>query len=1279
MQISDAKQLIEAQANAAHTLDQHVSVTAGPGSGKTTVLVERYLHILKTGQATIDQIVAITFTNRAANEMRERLRRELDSLIIQSPPVERSRWTEHKRKLDGAIITTIHGFCAGLLREFPIEARLDPEFLLLEDHQAVMLEESVVRAMVTEWIASGDETVSKLAAGIGRVKLASTLAAIYRTMRSQALSARQVVARTIEHHRSQADYDLALERLDDAIARVLNTRGLSPAAEAKRQALQQEWPRLSAKLRLGPAGFEVAEFCRDVDNFREATRPDARGPIKPLVHEVDGLIWGKDLGCLIPRIWLDFHARDYAARLGEMAGSLEVRLREEKLRLAALDFEDLQLRALELLQDHPDVLEKAAARCRYILIDEFQDTNGLQRDLIKQLTLSRSSGTNVFIVGDSKQSIYGFRGADVRVFHEMTRTLEAAGGSAKPLHLNFRSQAPLVNCFNQIFSYVFARPLERTQEELEELGYVEHEPSVAERGQRDGPNLVELLIDTGPGPKTDGDEGSGGSSRDRDAIQVAARCESLVSEHGGEGPGPSQKARFRYSDIALLFRAMTQAYAYESVFRRQGIPYQTIQGRGFYDRREIVDLIQLLRFLDNRTDDIALAAILRSPLCGLSDSALLAVSGAGFLQRDASGKGPRRREVTLWSCLLSQRQNDIVPAEERGALERAVELLKSLAAVRHAYKISDMLRLASDLTEYRAVISASFDGPQRLANVDKLFSLAERFERSGAYNIRDFVRFVGDFENSSAREGEGRIDESEDAVRMMTVHQAKGLQFPVVIIPELHRRRQEQTDWFVLDRHRGLSVKVPDGRAGLAEGFSMKALRDRARVRERFESSRLLYVAATRAQDRLILAGSEQNLEKLSGDSETWLAWIWQALKLQKEHLKTAIVEIDEKVHVRVEINLADGHSFGDRMARRTIHAAAQIDFSRPAADLFPLLSELQAAPAPSTVVSVTQLATYSRCPRQYYLDRVLHAPRTAEIEAWDEVEGPEPPSNLTAVVKGLTIHLFCERFKEGMDSDACLRSSLDQVVRKMEISGGVSGRKVNVQAAMAELGPLVRNYLASSVRARIDAAARQQARVAKGSGVDAVLSEQSFALRRAQATVWGTIDKVVLRAAKSGGNGIEAEIIDFKTNRFKKDTHRNQAGGPVESNAESQPGGSNSLEDEAALLASGYTLQMQAYSLAVRNLLPKVTEVKATLHFLDPNVEYSLPAQLMERQACADAVDAVITPVTSALVSSSNADEFPARTAGHCRACIFLGICQPGLEWIKARRRETLKTVPSL
>jgi ATP-dependent helicase/nuclease subunit A len=1269
----NVRELKPAQAKAAYTLDRHVSVTAGPGAGKTTVLVERYLQILRTSDTSVDQIVAITFTNRAANEMRERLREELDRLLRDAPPNQRRTWMRHKRTLDGAVITTIHGFCARLLREFPVEADIDPQFTLLDQHQSAMLEESVAEEALTSFIDTGHEAITRLTAGVGRLKLAEGLIRIFRAMRNQGLTLEQVSGRTIESHATLNDYNAALEELDALMSDFLANRELPKGAEGRRRETARRWPHFREVLREMPRQMlagkltwsSLAEYCQAIEEFREKTRPGAVGVIGALVKELDKLIWEKKLGGRVPRVWFDLYAVQYATELIAILAGIEQRMQEEKQRQLALDFDDLQSRALKLLDDHPEALRRASHRYRFFLVDEFQDTNALQRDLMARLALGPGERVNLFIVGDRKQSIYGFRGADVDVFREMTKTLEAQGGESKPLNLNFRSQPPLIDFFNLLFERIFTPGEDPNAERLNELGFVEHEESEAHREGEDKPPLVELLIDLRPDtPKQDVTEAPARTEetpRERDAWQLARRIGSLVGSERSDG---GDRHRFKFRDIALLFRAMPEAWVYESALRRAGIPYLTIQGKGFYEREEITDLIQLLRFLDNKTDDLALAAVLRSPLCGVSDNALLALRCSPAAQGMERGALRRRGGVRdLFHALGHPEEIENTRPGDFPALWAARQWLDEIVERRNHCGLAELLRFAVESSEFRSVIAATFDGAQRLANVEKLFILAERFERSGAHMIRDFVRFLQDFEAARGRESEGQIDNSADAVRLMTIHQSKGLEFPVVILPELHRQADVRTEWYMLDRQLGLTLKIPDGRGWLVAGKTMIRLRERAKLRDQFESMRLLYVAMTRAQDLLILSGAAKDLKSGRG---SWLGWIANALGLD-ESVHTGVANIDQRVPVRVVLNLRDDHLEPEPLELKTTPAPAEIsDLPKPRAEAFPLLRPL--APERHNALhrfSVTQLINYRRCPRQYFFDRVLHAPSGEEIAVWNDAEAPEPPANLNATLKGAVIHRFCEKYSEG-DPLECLRSSLTDVLRLREAELGDRVMELDLERAVKDLEPLAASYLSSGVRERVESA-RIGAEGREGLGV---LSELRFRLRRPLGILTGTIDKLLIG---SGPDGLSVEIIDFKTNRFRsKKVGKGEQFTPANQGQLSfmfpapTADGDMFIQAEADAAAADYELQMQSYALAARELMPEARRIQVTLHFLDPDVETHLPARLLGRDACATAIDRAML----AVISSNLPKDFEVRPADHCRVCKFQEMCQAGRRWLADQKR---------
>jgi len=1330
---SQPRELKPEQKTAAYTLNRHLSVTAGPGSGKTTVLVERYLEILRTQKVSVDNIVAITFTNRAANEMRQRVREKIDGLLRATSGNERQVWLRHKRALEGAVVTTIHGFCSRLLHEFPVEANIDPQFVLLDEHQSAMMLEAVVEEALTDAIHHGNEKIVLMTQGATRAVLAAALVELYRRYRGEGLPLGAIEKLSAANHASPAEYATAMKTLDACMADLISARGLTRDAERKRAKAAEEWPALRGLLAQPPTDQTIAAYCQAIEDFWEA-RP--RKGSTPVIERLDELLWGSEskntdrLRGRVPCVGFDLLARDYALALLKLLGEIDRRLESEKQRLSALDFDDLQLRALKLL-DRAEVLSRVTERYRYFLVDEFQDTNGLQRDLMTKLALGR--GANLFIVGDRKQSIYGFRGADVDVFTEMTAAIVAVGGAPQPLHSNFRSQKPLIDSFNFLFARIFKARLEVPTAELGQLGFVAHEPSIAERGAEHAAPQLELLLSLvsadrdSAGDSHEVDDTDPLSAPERDAEQVAARIRTLV-DAGSAGLGSTdilsaeakggQDARapgFNYGDIAILLRAFTGVWTYEAALRRAGIPYLTVQGKGFYQREEITDLIQLLRFLDNTTDELALAAVLRSPLAGISDNALLALRCAPRVD-DAGPEHLHRRN--LLRALRSHREIQFIDEAEHAALDRASAWLEALITRRNRYSISELLRFAVSTSEFTVVIAANFDGAQRVANVEKLFRLAEQFEKSG-YLIRDFVHYVEEFEAIGGRESEGQMDESANVVRLMTIHQAKGLEFPLVIIPDLHREQKSRDAWFAIDRHQGFTVRVPDGRGQSVRGSLFNKLRQRARWREEFESMRLLYVAATRAEDRLILSGAvaQKELKNLSTtDREQWLAWIWQALELS-EHAQSGVLEFDG-VSVQLTVDRESRPATGSiRPLRLAGQAGRSLDLSRPIDELFPLLSPI-AAERGQTLrrFSVTQLINFQRCPRQYYFDRVLRAPGNEERAVWNDADAPEPPANLTATLKGAVIHRFCETFRAGDDPEMRLRRSFDEVVtqRRSELAGRVF--EINTEQAVNDLMPLARHYLESEVFQRVTVVERFDPESANPHSAirnskslsPGLWSELRFRLRRPLGILTGTIDKLLITAA-ANGKDIDVEVIDFKTNRFSRQAapQKNRARSAAvttanrgelktenrsqpaqglfdfepmpetvaaneSSNVETSTDSDTSFTAQAETLARDYQLQMQAYALALRELLPsdvKVNSLRATLHFIEPNLEVALAPELLEHDTCVRMIDDAMLQIAS-LDGTLDAESFPPVPATHCRMCNFLELCPAGREWLRGAKR---------
>ncbi|HEY6660377.1 MAG TPA: PD-(D/E)XK nuclease family protein, partial [Pyrinomonadaceae bacterium] len=548
------------------------------------------------------------------------------------------------------------------------------------------------------------------------------------------------------------------------------------------------------------------------------------------------------------------------------------------------------------------------------------------------------------------------------------------------------------------------------------------------------------------------------------------------------------------------------------------------------------------------------------------------------------------------------------------------------------------------------------------ANVERLFTLAARFESSGTHLIRDFVRYVEEFEAIGSRESEGQIDQAADAVRLMTIHQAKGLEFPVVIIPDLQRLSRVATDtWVLLDRHQGLTLKVPDGRGNLVAGCTFTNFEKRHAWREQFESMRLLYVAASRAEDRLILSGVSDEIASLSRGNDCWLKWIWQSLDL-KDRQSSGVVELAKDVQLQLTINLADEPVEEVEVADEPLTSTQPADSLH---DVFPLVMPVDRQTGKAIHrFSVTQLINYHRCPRQYYFDRVLRVPSADELSVWNNADAPEPQTNLTATLKGAVIHRFCELYTLDQSVEECLQRSFDEVVRRRQAQLADRLVEINFEAAIKDLRPLAKNYLASDVFKRVEAVPKVAGE--RPSGEAGLWSEIGFRLRRPLGILFGVIDKLLITRSPDGP--LEIEIIDFKTHRIfapKSSTPPEEQASRVPKNKQLGFNFEDPARTRAVHTAAGdYELQMQGYALAVRELLPSLAggKLRVTLHFLEPNVEVHLADELLEPARCEQAIDEAMQRT----IYSSDPADFPVKTAPHCRICNFLRVCTAGKEWVR-------------
>jgi ATP-dependent helicase/nuclease subunit A len=768
-----------------------VFVSAGAGTGKTAVLVERVVRAVCDRGLDVDSILVITYTRRAAGELRTRIRAAF---------AERDR-PDLARELDSAWISTIHGFCARLLKAYPLAAGLDPRFRELDEAQAAVLRSEAFGDALAEFCADGDPQRLELLATYGSGGLRRMLTSVYETLRAAGRELDlEVAARPELGERAEELRVAATALAADPDATENQQRAVSELLVLLDRDRRPD--RLMSLASFRARGDRAAAYCEALRAVEQAALDEAAARDRALLQEL-----------------LTLFAARYAAA---------------KARESALDFEDLQLCARDLLRSQPELREREQARFRSILVDEFQDTNRLQTEIVDLL---RTPETELFFVGDEFQSIYGFRHADVQVFRERREAVE----EPLSLTLNYRSRPEVLAAVNELFGPHFGG-------EFQELA------AAAEFPDPVFGHPVELLV-------TDKEsyQDSGVHWRRGEARAVARRVRELV-DTGAATPG----------EIVLLFAAGTDAEWYEDELRRAGLPTYRATGKGYFGQQQVVDLLAYLRLLQNRYDDAALLAVLASPFVGVSNDAL-------FLLRRAASKRPLfgglehglppglgERDARLMRA-FRQRYDRLVEAMPRLSLERLCEQI----VAEHDYDLA---------------VLAQWDGRRRYANMRKLARLARSYEELRGPDVEGFVRFVAEQEAVGARELEAVAEEEgADAVRLLTIHAAKGLEFKVVIVADAGRDRVPPSPDEIL--------ALPDGRFGFRVAdpvtarrrgaFDYEAVKEARQEAERAERLRLYYVAMTRAKERLIVSGSVD----LGAEREvpTPIAWVLDRLEADEE------------------------------------------------------------------------------------------------------------------------------------------------------------------------------------------------------------------------------------------------------------------------------------------------------------------------------------------------------------------------------------------------------------
>lgn len=1178
----------------AHDLNRHISVTAGAGSGKTAVLVHRYVKILLETDLHPSQVVAITFTRKAAAELKQRIITELEARLQQEPG--NTKLESIKTGMLSAQISTIHSFCARILREYPVEARVDAGFRELQGIlQRLTLRDTIESTLREIGDCPEEDEI--------RVKLVELLRIFGKTRLERHLNElvnqREAVDRLMcglyshtdsevldiwhEYVQSQLTQSLVNQFPREDWLRCLN-RVLEVATGRNASIVLELVGSISpelAILNIIPIFVELAPLILTKDG--KISKRDFLGlgvEIDTIKEDIDFLVRAAKHVLSFPSITNDDELLVHVTR-SLLAVYDEVRHTYEhyKLQTGQLDFDDLQIKVRDLLKQE-SIHEQIAQRYPYIMVDEYQDTDQLQYEILDLLAVinentrkqkpSDSKLDNLFIVGDEKQSIYGFRGADVRVFDRTRKdiidyqsrlieqselmqdfawqeeTLEASDSEKHgELHLpeNFRLLRNLVGFVNLVFE-----PLMKGRNEFE----VKYEPLIQGR-TTDHPGDVELLIGS---TEQAADEYKLVASRIRHLVGTG---ETIWTDEGdGEKPRP-----IRYGDIAILIRTRTRLPEIESALFNAEIPYKITGGLGFYQRQEIYDIGNYLQFLADPANDVALAGILRAPFFGVSDVELYEVTQPSST-------------TSFWQKV--QDYVDWTDQPSASPIDSAVGILRSHLEICHRIPPSELIRKIVNDTGMVGVLAVGQNGEQRWANYEKLLGIARGFERLGFTDLFDFLEQLDLLIEEEEGEGQATTQLTAEAVEIMTIHAAKGLEFPVVILPNLDRGFRSDQEPFIDDLLGiGFRPADPEKNYKQSDPGATQLMRVRAKNKTEAEEQRLFYVATTRARDRLILSGTADK----RGNATCWLNWLFDALEisdipLEGELLHPMTIQASSEkkaTSIDLPIRIIKSLDEPDSVEEKALTPSPSTEF--PAFHIEPLI-----ASAVGKTFRVVDLIAYARCPTRFYLQHQIQMPIS------------DPHSEETA--RETAVHAVLARLQTRED---CARD-LSPLIRAVSIDVSTETVREDVE-----------HFLNSTI------------------GTIALNADEGYCERHIHAKIGSHIVNGIADRFFRDSKGLW-QIINYETDRI------NQAG----------------LGDPADY----YKPQAELYALLIHRLYPEQQVIPVTIYFTNLATAYLVEVTREELQDIKEAWIERIEEIQVALNSDAIGVGRFEKNREHCPLCPY-------------------------
>ena len=1057
--------------------DRHIAVTANAGSGKTTVLVERFVRLLLQG-VDIRSIVAITFTRKAAAEMRLRVAHRLENEFVkslESGNEKQSVFLRHLReRLNIAQISTIHSFCAQILRDYPVEAQINPLFTALDEYDAATLREETIALVAEECLQSDDKHIADTYYRLFRLYGIETVHYIVNTL----LKDNEKLAEIHEIYKKTDDDILSLRFtiLDSTIVQpcraylhtlynaIMMVKNAQVKHNAQSTALLNFLPNIDILLALlaetnkeethyekistlviqlyellfttaGEPRKKLLELC-DVCNVTQYVFGDYNDfeRIYSFVSKVES--WTDDKEILhTSRIIYDFLQR-----------CLE-RINQEKIYLSALDFNDLQQKLLMIL-NYEEVRYDIQKRYSYIMVDEFQDTNKIQFQLTSKLIYALSLPleekdalhSNMYIVGDPKQSIYRFRGADVRVFESAKKAIIELNQKAVVtdkiysddtwIELNQREQygdIRLTTTFRLMpeISFFVNSVCGSIMHQSTTGYFVGYDKTICSRIYNpEHKGTVTLVI--GEKVREDAQESAIHVQQDhalaRHLVQIAASDTPIyIEEKGNIRP-------VQWSDIVIVARKNDVLDSLAMTLRNYNIPCYVPQGKRFYTRQEIRDIVAYITFLANPADDVAFTTIARSPFFRIADNALLDIFYGS-------------EEISLWE--KSVRYCELHNLKQ-GNIAQLVQILSEVLPLSSRLSLPILLHTLLEKSDWFLRVQNTKDAERKTANIHKLIAFARDFESNGFNGLFEFSERLNALIATEVQESDAQIDTGRNAVPLITIHSSKGLEFPVVVVYDMNAGDVNTSmKQVMIDENFGIICKpvvaqhnaVTSAKqlSSVTTPLTLMSSMDNS-MAEQAEMERLLYVALTRAKDHLILvANITRNKENLPSKTKGMFSMIEHILDDGYFYGKTITLSGDLS-------SMKDGKVINQDVSLDipVIRYLDGIDVQQYAPDLEKvpkkereiLLDTIQASHRDEQY-SATKFTTFTQDPMSYYLHYAIGLPPITN--SYDEKYSFfEENDSFSGSFAGQLIHYVMQKSPQWIIDGHCDDSRLESIVQSI-------------------------------------------------------------------------------------------------------------------------------------------------------------------------------------------------------------------------------------------------------